>query len=237
MLKIKDKFAELKEEEKEDACAIGLGMRDLFFINNVVSNDIKIKSLPSVLNDLPSKMTSLSGLLTTDFCGALNEEYFKDDVSVRQETLTNSAFAEFIASVDIPGCFKTPYDLIMDKIDYKDFVQAVSQSASEVAQQIVADRARERIQMISASVSNEEDVVLKDEGKGGADSGNVGKGKEKGNYNKISGPGLGPSDLALLKSENPMFSGLSHGGRKTRRRKRTRRPKKQNNKKTRKRRR
>jgi hypothetical protein len=184
-------------------------------------------------------MTSLSGLLTTDFCGALNEEYFKDDVSVRQETLTNSAFAEFIASVDIPGCFKTPYDLIMDKIDYKDFVQAVSQSASEVAQQIVADRARERIQMISASVSNEEDVVLKDEGKGGAESGDIKKGKEKSKYNKISGPGLGPSDLALLKSENPMVfrpQGLSHGGRKTRRRKRTRKPKKSIHKKTRKRR-
>jgi hypothetical protein len=55
-------------------------------------------------------MTSLSGLLTTDFCGALNEEYFKDDVSVRQETLNNSAFTEFIASVDIPGCF-TPFNL------------------------------------------------------------------------------------------------------------------------------
>ncbi|NDH68701.1 MAG: hypothetical protein EBY22_12515 [Gammaproteobacteria bacterium] len=96
LLKIKDKFAELKEEEKENACAIGLGMRDLFFINNVVSNDIKIKSLPSELNDLPTKMTSLSGLLTTDFCGALNEEYFKDDVSVREETLTNSVFVEFI---------------------------------------------------------------------------------------------------------------------------------------------
>ncbi len=90
--------------------------------------------------------------------------------------------------------------------------------------------------MIGEYGLNQEDVVLKEEDKGGADSGNVGKGKEKGNYNKISGPGLGPSDLALLKSENPMFSGLSHGGRKTRRRKRTRKPKKSINKKTRKRR-
>ena len=234
LLKIKDKFAELKEEEKENACAIGLGMRDLFFINNVVSDNVKIKSLPSVLKNMPSKMTSLSGLLTTDFCGALNEEYFKDDVSVRQETLTNSVFVDFIESVDIPGCFKTPYDLIMDKIDYKDFVQAVSQSASDVAQQIVADRASKREQMINKSDLIRKSNVIKDEGKRGADSG------------IITHPGL---TAAEKQQENPMFSefsgppglsgppqGLSHGGRKTRRRKRTRKPKKSINKKTRKRR-
>ena len=125
----------------------------------------------------------------------------------------------------------------MDKIVYKDFVKAVSQSASEVAQQIVADRVRERMEMISASVSNVEDVVLKDEGKGDADSGNVEKGKYE-SY-KISGPGLGPSDLELFKRETPMVfrpQGLSHGGRKTRRIKRTRKPKKSMHKKTRKRR-
>jgi hypothetical protein len=111
----------------------------------------------------------------------------------------------------------------MDEIDYKEFVKAVSQSASEVAQQIVSDREREREQMISASVLNVKDVVVKE-----SKSGN------------ITGPGLTPKEMRGINVIPSVFSGpqlgLSHGGRKTRRRKRTRKSKKSMHKKTRKRR-
>ncbi len=236
LLKMKDAL-NISSTNPEDACAIGLGIRDLFFINNVVSKDCQISKLPSVLKDLPSKMTSLSGLLTTEFCGALNEEYFKD-VSVREKTLTNSVFTDFITSIDIPSCFKTPYDLIMDEIDYKEFVNEVSQSASEVAQQIVADRAREREreQMISASNLKTDEIVLKEEGKRDVDSSNVRK--KGGNVGKYP-QNVSTLTAAEMQIINPVSSGpqpSSIGGRKTRRRKRTRKPKKSIHKKTRKRR-
>ena len=66
------------EETKteEERCAIALGIRDFFFINNVVSENLRIKKVPSVLQNLPSSMLSFTGILTTGFCGVLNEEYF-----------------------------------------------------------------------------------------------------------------------------------------------------------------
>ena len=221
LLSLQDKFAELKEN-KDDAVKIGLGIRDFFFINNVVSDDVKIKELPP----MPSKMLSFSGLLTTGFCGALNEEYFKNvkNVKDREESINDDVFVKFIQGVQIPERFSGQLDLVSEGVVYKDFVNAVSKSANEVAQQIIADREGERIKMISASVSNVDDVVV-----------------EEGDRN-MTGPGLTAEEMQFLNPVSSVFSGLqqpqaSYGGRKTRRRKRTRRPKKQNNKKTRKRRR
>jgi hypothetical protein len=218
LLSLQDKFAELKEN-KDDAVKIGLGIRDFFFINNVVSDDVKVKELPP----MPSKMLSFSGLLTTGFCGALNEEYFKN-VKDREESINDPVFVEFIKGVQIPERFSGQIDLVSDGVVYKDFVKAVSKSANEVAQQIIADRASEREQMINDSVSNVDDVVV-----------------EEGDRN-MTGPGLTAEEMQFLNPVSSVFSGLqqpqtSYGGKKTRRRKRTRRPKKQNNKKTRKRRR
>ena len=227
LLKIQDEFARLKEEkDKEKEVKIGLGIRDFFFINNVVSDDVKVKELPP----MPSKFLSFSGLLTTGFCGALNEEYFKN-VGDREASIKDPVFVDFIKDAQIHERFSGQIDLVSDGVIYKDFVKAVSYSANEVAQQIIADRASEREQMISESVSNVTNVVV-EEDEGGADAGDKDSTKVDDVVISIGQKGTekvvdDPTSVTLL------------GGRKTRRnrRKRTRRPKKQNNKKTRKRRR
>lgn len=147
LLRMETKLLELSND---DACKIALGIRDLFFINNVVSDKNKIGEtyLPKELQNLPTKMLSLSGLLTTGFCGVLNEDYFTNTDS-RFETITDSVFTGFINRIDIPGCFKTQFDLVMDQIDYKEFVDAVSQSARKVSKIIIADRATERQESIT----------------------------------------------------------------------------------------
>ena len=147
LLRMETKLLELSND---DACKIALGIRDLFFINNVVSDKNKIEEtyLPEELRNLPTKMLSLSGLLTTGFCGVLNEDYFTNTDS-RFKTIEDSVFTGFINSIDIPGCFKTQFDLVMDQIDYKEFVDAVSQSARKVSKIIIADRATERQESIT----------------------------------------------------------------------------------------
>jgi hypothetical protein len=126
---------EKQMDKIEDKCEFALSIRDLFFINNVVSDKIKVKKVPI----LPPKILSFMGLLTTEFCGALNETYF-GDVKDRDTSINNPVFTAFIKSVDVADCFNTPFDLVMDEIKYTDFVDAVSESARDLAQQIVADR-------------------------------------------------------------------------------------------------
>ena len=118
----------LSEKNKDDAKKIGLGIREFFFINNSVSE--KNKSQVSNFN-MPSKMLSLTGLLTTGFCGVLNEIYFEDNDS-RKEIIEDSVFLEFISSIDVSSCFKTQYDLVLGEIKYSEFVDAVSKSAREM---------------------------------------------------------------------------------------------------------
>jgi hypothetical protein len=98
----------------------GIIFRDLFFIDNC-------------LDKIPKrgKMMSLIELLTTRFCGKLNTEYFEDYKSQGN----NSEFLETLNT-----CMKTPYDMIVDKIDYDTFVKAVSLSAKEVANEIIGNR-------------------------------------------------------------------------------------------------
>jgi hypothetical protein len=98
----------------------GIIFRDLFFIDNC-------------LDKIPKrgKMMSLIELLTTRFCGKLNTEYFEDYKSQGMN-------AEFLETLNI--CMKTPYDMIVDKIDYDTFVKAVSLSAKEVANEIIGNR-------------------------------------------------------------------------------------------------
>lgn len=165
LLKIQDEFARLKEEkDKEKEVKIGLGIRDFFFINNVVSDDVKVKELPPILQNIPSKMLSFSGLLTTGFCGALNEEYFKN-VGDREASIKDPVFVDFITNMQIPEYFNGQLD--SEGVVYKDFIKAVSQSANEVAQQIIADREGERQQMINESVSNVADIYKFKEGSKG----------------------------------------------------------------------
>jgi hypothetical protein len=142
-----------KQTDSQNACKIAMGIRDFFFINNVVSDGVKVKSLDPVLENLPTKMVSFSGLLTTEFCGALNEEYFKDDVEDRQKCMNDPVFTDFIASINIPGCFNTPFDLVTDNVKYEDFVNAVSQSSRDIAQQIVADREGDEVDAIKDASS------------------------------------------------------------------------------------
>ena len=98
----------------------GIIFRDLFFIDNC-------------LDKIPKrgKMMSLIELLTTRFCGKLNTEYFEDYKSQGMN-------AEFLETLNT--CMKTPYDMIVDKIDYDTFVKAVSLSAKEVANEIIGNR-------------------------------------------------------------------------------------------------
>lgn len=142
-----------KQTDSQNACKIAMGIRDFFFINNVVSDGVKVKSLDPVLENLPTKMVSFSGLLTTEFCGALNEEYFKDNIEDRRKCMNDPVFTEFIASVDIPGCFNTPFDLVTEEVKYDDFVNAVSQSSRDIAQQIVADREGDKVDIIKDASS------------------------------------------------------------------------------------
>jgi hypothetical protein len=120
----------LSEKNKDEAKKIGLGIREFFFINNSVSE--KNKSMVSTkLFNMSSKMFSLTGLLTTGFCGILNETYFEDKES-RKEIIEDPVFVEFINSIDVPNCFKTQYDLVLGEIKYSEFVDAVSKSAQEM---------------------------------------------------------------------------------------------------------
>lgn len=120
----------LSEKNKGDSEKIGLGIRELFFINNSVSEKNKSQVSTRLFNMSP-KMLSLTGLLTTGFCGVLNETYFKDKES-RKEIIEDPVFVEFIQSIDVPSCFKTQYDLVLGEIKYSEFVDAVSQSAREM---------------------------------------------------------------------------------------------------------
>ena len=195
--------------------------------------------------------------------GHLNPYYFKtpEMESYRKECINDTLFVDFIKNINIPSCFDdSQYNEIMVTINHSEFVKAVSQSASEVAQQIVADRASKREQMINESDSNLEGVNVKEKGDGNVDKdvGNVDKDvgnmdkdvgdKEKGdgNVDKDVGDKEKKGNQKNTKFEDVKNSIVSKdptsvtelfGGRKTRRRKRTRRPKKQNNKKTQKRRR
>jgi hypothetical protein len=119
--------------EIEDKCEFALSIRDFFFINNVVSDKIKVKKVPV----LPPKILSFMGLLTTEFCGALNETYF-DVIEDRDTTINNPVFTSFISGV--ADCFTTQFDLVIDQIKYEEFVNAVSLSARDLAHQIVVDR-------------------------------------------------------------------------------------------------
>ena len=141
-------------DEIEDKCEFALSIRDFFFINNVVSDNIKVKKVPL----LPPKILSFMGLLTTEFCGALNETYFGDD---RDKSINNPVFTAFVKSVDVAGCFNTPFDLVVDHIDYATFVNAVSESARNVAQQIVDDRGSEHKSKQDIDVKTTDDYLLK----------------------------------------------------------------------------
>ena len=192
-----------KLDEIEDKCEFALSIRDFFFINNVVSDKIKATNIPF----LPPKFLSFMGLLTTEFCGALNETYF-GDVENRRESINNPVFTAFIKSVDVAGCFTTPFDLVMDEIKYTDFVEEVSESARELAQQIVADRDSDSKQDVNESKMTDE-YLLKIKPSSIADK----KQEEMGEEFK----------------EDTSSSGIkSFGGRKTRRtrKRRTRRPSK-----------
>ena len=213
LLKIQDEFTKL--QDKDDAVKIGLGIRDFFFINNVVSDDVKVKEmLPVFQKNLPSKMLSFSGLLTTGFCGALNETYF-GDVKDREESINDPVFTSFITSADVADCFTTPFDLVIGEIKYEDFVKDVSKSAREVAQQIVADRESEH--------KSKQDVVEE----------TTFKQNVYGRNNMMTG--VTEEDILLesqYNNSNTIFKmpnmGTAYGGRKTRRnrKRRTRRPNK-----------
>ena len=141
-----------KIEVMKDKCEFALSIRDFFFINNVVSDNVKVKKVPIV----PPKILSFMGLLTTEFCGALNETYFgKDTVKDREKSINDPVFTSFISS--IADCFTTQFDLVIDQIKYEDFVNAVSKSAREVAQQIVAYRESE------SKSTQDDDVKTTDE--------------------------------------------------------------------------
>jgi hypothetical protein len=190
-----------KLDEIEDKCEFALSIRDFFFINNVVSDKIKATNIPF----LPPKFLSFIGLLTTGFCGALNETYF-GNVEDRRESINNPVFTAFIKSVDVAGCFTTPFDLVIDEIKYTDFVDAVSESARDLAQQIVADRDSDSKQDVNESKMTDE-YLLKIKPSSIADK----KQEEMGEEFK----------------EDTSSSGIkSFGGRKTRRnrKRRTRRP-------------
>jgi hypothetical protein len=197
LLQMEQQLNDIKD--MKDKCDFALSIRDFFFINNVVSDKIKVKKVPL----LPPKILSFMGLLTTEFCGALNETYF-GDLEDRRESINNPVFTSFITRAD----FTTPFDLVIDQIKYEDFVNAVSLSARNAAQQIVDDRGKERDALIT-KYDYKKDIFEKDEGK----------------YN---------DDLSDLKQEfgvNTIFSNQlikSFGGRKTRRnrKRRTRRPSK-----------
>ncbi len=131
LLKMKTKLDEI--EDINDKCEFALSIRDFFFINNVVSDKIKVTKVPV----LPPKFLSFMGLLTTGFCGALNETYF-GDVEDRRESINNPVFTAFIS--DVASCFNTQFDWVMDEIKYTDFVEEVSESAQDLAHQIVVDR-------------------------------------------------------------------------------------------------
>ena len=198
-----------KIEVMKDKCEFALSIRDFFFINNVVSDNVKVKKVPL----LPPKILSFMGLLTTEFCGALNETYF-GDVKDREESINDPVFTSFITSADVADCFTTPFDLVIDEIKYKDFVNAVSKSAREVAQQIVADRGSES--------KSKQDVVEE----------STRKIEETDNYviKKESFPFI-PNVFEKMdefETSSTSSSQKSYGGRKTRRnrKRRTRRPSK-----------
>lgn len=189
-------------EDMHDKCDFALSIRDFFFINNVVSDKNKVTEIPIV----PPKILSFMGLLTTEFCGALNETYF-GDLEDRRESINNPVFTSFISSV--ADCFTTPFDLVIDQIDYATFVNAVSESAREVAQQIVADRGSEHKSKQDVAEGKTDEYLLK----------------------------IKPSSIARENQyeigeefkEDTSSSGIkSFGGRKTRRnrKRRTRRPSK-----------
>lgn len=184
----------------EDKCEFALSIRDFFFINNVVSDKNKVEKVPI----LPPKILSFMGLLTTEFCGALNETYF-GDLEDRDTSINNPVFTSFISSV--ADCFTTQFDLVIDEIKYEDFVNAVSESAREVAQQIVADRGKERELNI-----DEETASAKEE-----DNSKYNNLKIEPPYNALGNSAFYSNDAI------PAF-----GGRKTRRnrKRRTRRPSK-----------
>ena len=96
-------------------------------------------------------MLSLTGLLTTGFCGVLNETYFKDKES-RKEIIEDPVFVEFIRSIDVPSCFKTQYDLVLGEIKYSEFVDAVSQSAREIY--VTKSKSKSKTRKTSAKIKS-----------------------------------------------------------------------------------
>ena len=201
-------------EDINDKCEFTLAIRDFFFINNVVSDKIKVDA--PIIHVLPSKMLSFMGLLTTEFCGALNETYF-GDVDDRDTSINNPVFTAFIRGVEVDGCFTTPFDLVMDQVNYEDFVDEVSLSARQVAQQIIGDRGKERELNVDNTTSFTKDVYTREYGKGGSEM----------------RTGLTPEESQLVSPHVFNFAamgktGTAFGGRKTRRnrKRRTRRPSK-----------
>lgn len=213
----------METKTEEERCTIALGIRDFFFINNVVSKDYQITDVPTVLQNLPSSMLSFTGILTTGFCGVLNEDYFKN-VENRERNINNEVFVNFIENVNIPNCFNKSYEYAIGRIVYSELVADVSILIEEVGGKFV-----KAVEQKVTSV--EVDELIKEENKG-----------QEENKVKTMDASSGASSSSSVK--NPVLefnantgAATSAGGRKTRRRKRTRRPKKQNNKKTRKRRR
>jgi hypothetical protein len=200
LLRMEQQVDDIKD--MNDKCEFALSIRDFFFINNVVSDNVKVKKVPIV----PPKILSFMGLLTTEFCGALNETYF-GDLEDRRESINNPVFTSFISS--IADCFTTQFDLVIDEIKYEDFVNAVSLSARKVAKQIVDDRGSESKSKQDVVGEKTDEYVFKTKPSSIADK----KQEEIGEEFK----------------EDTSSSGIkSYGGRKTRRnrKRRTRRPSK-----------
>lgn len=218
LLTMKLTMEETKTEEER--CAIALGIRDFFFINNVVSENLRIKKVPSVLQNLPSSMLSFTGILTTGFCGVLNEDYFTN-VENRERSINNEVFVKFIENVNIPGCFNKSYEYAIGRIVYSELVADVSILIEEVGGKFV--------KAVEQKVSSVEEIKVVD----------LVEEKNKGQTTDASSGASSSSSVknAVLELKANTGVATSAGGKKTCRRKRTRRPKKQNNKKTRKRRR
>jgi len=136
LLRMKDEAVKVDEK---DAYKIGLGIRDLFFIQN------NLETPSAVLSVMPQKMLSMMKLITTRFCGLLI------NVEPEPQNINNPVFKKYIEDIKIADCFNTDYDLVLEMFEYNEFVKVVSSSTIEVAKMII-DTSREESNLFSNTV-------------------------------------------------------------------------------------
>ena len=127
-------------EKKIQAYEIGVGLKQLFFVEN--NNFVSYQTCINILNtndEIFSKVSSYTETLVDNICGKI---MFEDQELQNSSNYLNSElFTEFAHSIDLDGIFSAVPDY--NSFDKNIFREKVLQFSSEVAKQIITDRGME----------------------------------------------------------------------------------------------